>query len=104
MIRIVVASIAKRGRLKRYAAKAMHTGETLSSGLNQNCHCLQFCRVHWLSELRLSSRVKNNLSDNCLLHQGLVTLQPLGLLYAMFSRSSRCPTRRESSKRREGEL
>jgi hypothetical protein len=41
----------------------------------------------------------------------LVALQPLGLLYALFSRSSRCrrqmsprPTRRERSKRREGEL
>jgi hypothetical protein len=40
----------------------------------------------------------------------MVALQPLGLLYALFSRSSHCrrqmscPTRREKSKRREGEL
>jgi hypothetical protein len=47
----------------------------------------------------------------CLLHQGPVALQPLGLLYALFSRRSHCrrqmsprPTRRERSKRREGEL
>jgi hypothetical protein len=52
----------------------------------------------------------------CLLHQGseprpLVALQPLGLLYALFSRSLHCrrqmsprPTRRERSKRREVEL
>jgi hypothetical protein len=52
----------------------------------------------------------------CLLHQGpepraLVALQPLGLLYALFCRSSHCrhqmstrPTRRERSKQREGEL
>jgi hypothetical protein len=52
----------------------------------------------------------------CLLHQGpeprpLVALQPLGLLYALFSKSSHCrrqmsprPTRRKRSKRRQGEL
>jgi hypothetical protein len=52
----------------------------------------------------------------CLLHQGLesrplVALQPLGLLYTLFSRSSHCrcqmsprPTQRERSKWREGEL
>jgi hypothetical protein len=52
----------------------------------------------------------------CLLHQGpeprlLVALQPLGLLYALFSGSSHCrrqmsprPTRRERSKRREGDF
>jgi hypothetical protein len=51
-----------------------------------------------------------------LLHQGpeprpLVALQPLGSLYALFSRSSHCrrqmspcPTRRERSRRREGDL
>jgi hypothetical protein len=41
----------------------------------------------------------------CLLHQGPVALQPLGLFYALFSRSSHC--RRQMSPRptrREGEL
>jgi hypothetical protein len=42
---------------------------------------------------------------------GEIALQPLGLLYTLFSRSSHCrrhmslrPTRRERSKRREGEI